>query len=205
MNLPEEDEERWFDWIERMFSNALLDKDDQREAVRDVEAYIDALIAERKAGAARRLHRDAPRGRGRRPPPDRPRGAPVRRADAARGVRDDLRRDGDEPSLPRRAPRAAPAALRRRRRARAQRGQRAPALPLSRPGLLPKRDTRPGDARRDDPRRRRRPARLRRREPRSRGSSTTPTAACSTAARTPTSPSVTGVISAWARTSPGSS
>jgi cytochrome P450 len=48
MNLPEEDEERWFDWIERMFSNALLDKDDQRNAVRDVEAYIDALIAERK-------------------------------------------------------------------------------------------------------------------------------------------------------------
>ena len=48
MNLPEEDEERWFDWIERMFSNALLDKDDQRKAVRDVEAYIDALIAERK-------------------------------------------------------------------------------------------------------------------------------------------------------------
>jgi cytochrome P450 len=48
MNLPEEDEERWFDWIERMFSNALRDKDDQREAVRDVEAYIDALIAERK-------------------------------------------------------------------------------------------------------------------------------------------------------------
>jgi cytochrome P450 len=49
MNLPEEDEERWFDWVERMFSNALLDKDDQREAVRDVEAYIDALIAERRA------------------------------------------------------------------------------------------------------------------------------------------------------------
>jgi cytochrome P450 len=48
MNLPEEDEERWFDWIERMFSNALLDKDDQRDAVRDVEAYIDALIAERR-------------------------------------------------------------------------------------------------------------------------------------------------------------
>ena len=48
MNLPEEDEERWFDWVERMFSNALLDKDDQREAVRDAEAYIDALIAERK-------------------------------------------------------------------------------------------------------------------------------------------------------------
>jgi cytochrome P450 len=48
MNLPEEDEERWFDWVERMFSNALLDKDDQSDAVRDAEAYIDALIAERK-------------------------------------------------------------------------------------------------------------------------------------------------------------
>jgi cytochrome P450 len=51
MNLPEADEERWFDWVERMFSNALLDKDDQREAVRDVESYIDALIAERKDGS----------------------------------------------------------------------------------------------------------------------------------------------------------
>lgn len=49
MNLPEEDEEHWFDWVERMFSNALLDKADQREAVRDAEAYIDALIAERRA------------------------------------------------------------------------------------------------------------------------------------------------------------
>jgi cytochrome P450 len=49
MNLPEEDEERWFDWVERMFANALLDKDDQADAVRDAEAYIDALIAERKS------------------------------------------------------------------------------------------------------------------------------------------------------------
>jgi cytochrome P450 len=48
MNLPEEDEQRWFDWVERMFANALLDQDDQRDAVRDVEAYIDELIAERK-------------------------------------------------------------------------------------------------------------------------------------------------------------
>jgi cytochrome P450 len=48
MNLPEEDEEHWFDWVERMFANALLDKDDQREAVRAVDAYIDRLIAERK-------------------------------------------------------------------------------------------------------------------------------------------------------------
>jgi cytochrome P450 len=48
MNLPAEDEERWFDWVERMFSNALLDKDDQRRAVDDVEAYIDGLIEERK-------------------------------------------------------------------------------------------------------------------------------------------------------------
>jgi cytochrome P450 len=49
MNLPEEDEERWFDWVERMFSNALLDPDDQAEAVRAAEAYIDGLIEERKA------------------------------------------------------------------------------------------------------------------------------------------------------------
>jgi cytochrome P450 len=49
MNLPAEDEARWFEWVERMFSNALLDKDDQRDAVRDAEAYIDALIAERRA------------------------------------------------------------------------------------------------------------------------------------------------------------
>jgi cytochrome P450 len=48
MNLPEEDKERWFDWVERMFSNALLDKDDQREAVRAAEAYIDGLVAERR-------------------------------------------------------------------------------------------------------------------------------------------------------------
>ncbi len=48
MNLPEEDQERWFDWVERMFSSALLDKDDQAEAVRDAEAYIDARIAERR-------------------------------------------------------------------------------------------------------------------------------------------------------------
>jgi cytochrome P450 len=49
MNLPEDDEERWFDWIERMFANALNDPENQREAVHDVEAYLDALIAERKA------------------------------------------------------------------------------------------------------------------------------------------------------------
>ncbi len=49
MNLPAADEPLWFDWVERMFSNALLDKDDQRDAVRDAEAYIDALIAERRA------------------------------------------------------------------------------------------------------------------------------------------------------------
>src|SRR5262249_29525642 len=48
MNLPQDDEGLWFDWVERMFSNALLDKDDQREAVRAAEAYIDALVAERR-------------------------------------------------------------------------------------------------------------------------------------------------------------
>ena len=30
MNLPEEDEEQWFDWVERMFANALIDPADQR-------------------------------------------------------------------------------------------------------------------------------------------------------------------------------
>jgi cytochrome P450 len=48
MDLPEGDEARWFDWVERMFSSALLDKADQAEAVREAEAYIDALVAERR-------------------------------------------------------------------------------------------------------------------------------------------------------------
>jgi cytochrome P450 len=48
MNLPNEDQERWFDWVERMYSNALRDRADQAQAVRDAEAYIGALIEERK-------------------------------------------------------------------------------------------------------------------------------------------------------------
>jgi cytochrome P450 len=48
MNLPEEDEERWFDWVERMFSSALLDKADQARAAHAAEAYIDERIAERR-------------------------------------------------------------------------------------------------------------------------------------------------------------
>jgi cytochrome P450 len=48
MDLPEGDQPRWFDWVERMYSNALRDKGDQAQAVRDAEAYIDALIAERR-------------------------------------------------------------------------------------------------------------------------------------------------------------
>jgi cytochrome P450 len=48
MNLPEDDEEQWFDWVERMFASALHDKADQADAVHAAEAYIDALIAERK-------------------------------------------------------------------------------------------------------------------------------------------------------------
>jgi cytochrome P450 len=48
MNLPEADEEHWFDWVERMFSNALLDKADQAKAVHDAEAYIDGLIEARR-------------------------------------------------------------------------------------------------------------------------------------------------------------
>ena len=48
MNLPEEDEERWFDWVERMYSNAILDSADHAQAAREAEAYIDELIEERK-------------------------------------------------------------------------------------------------------------------------------------------------------------
>ncbi len=48
MDLPEADEGRWFDWVERMYSNALRDKEDQAQAVHDAEAYIDERIAERK-------------------------------------------------------------------------------------------------------------------------------------------------------------
>jgi cytochrome P450 len=48
MNLPQEDQGRWFDWVERMYSNALRDQGDQARAVRDAEAYIDARIAERR-------------------------------------------------------------------------------------------------------------------------------------------------------------
>ncbi len=48
MNLPEEDEGRWFNWVERMYSNALLDTDDHAEAAREAEAYIGARIAERR-------------------------------------------------------------------------------------------------------------------------------------------------------------
>jgi cytochrome P450 len=48
MDLPEEDEPRWFDWVERMYSNAILDKDDHAAAAREAEAYIGGLIEERK-------------------------------------------------------------------------------------------------------------------------------------------------------------
>ena len=48
MDLPESDEARWFDWVERMFSNALLDKADQADAVHEAEAYIDELVAARR-------------------------------------------------------------------------------------------------------------------------------------------------------------
>ncbi len=49
MDLPEEDEPLWFDWVERMYSNALGDTGDQARAVHDAEAYIDARIAERRS------------------------------------------------------------------------------------------------------------------------------------------------------------
>jgi cytochrome P450 len=48
MNLPGEDEQRWYGWVERMFAKALTDPDDQKQAVREIEAYLDGLIAERK-------------------------------------------------------------------------------------------------------------------------------------------------------------
>ena len=48
MNLPEEDEGRWFDWVERMYSNAILDSADHAQAAREAEAYIDELIEARK-------------------------------------------------------------------------------------------------------------------------------------------------------------
>ena len=48
MDLPEDDEDRWFDWVERMYSNAILDSDDHAQAAHEAEAYIDELIAERK-------------------------------------------------------------------------------------------------------------------------------------------------------------
>jgi cytochrome P450 len=48
MDLPVEDEPRWFDWVERMYSNAILDNADHAQAAREAEAYIDALIEDRK-------------------------------------------------------------------------------------------------------------------------------------------------------------
>lgn len=48
MDLPEADEDRWFDWVERMYSNALLDADDHAAAAREAEAYIGERIEERR-------------------------------------------------------------------------------------------------------------------------------------------------------------
>lgn len=48
MDLPEEDEPRWFDWVERMYSNAILDSEDHARAAHEAEAYIDELIEARK-------------------------------------------------------------------------------------------------------------------------------------------------------------
>jgi cytochrome P450 len=48
MDLPQEDQGRWFDWVERMYSNALLDDHDHAQAAREAEAYIGARIAERR-------------------------------------------------------------------------------------------------------------------------------------------------------------
>ena len=49
MDLPEEDQGKWVGWVRRMFEKALTDPDDQRAAVREIEAYLDGLIAERRA------------------------------------------------------------------------------------------------------------------------------------------------------------
>jgi cytochrome P450 len=49
MNLPDEDQLKWVGWVRRMFESALTDPDDQRRAVQEIEAYLDALIAERRA------------------------------------------------------------------------------------------------------------------------------------------------------------
>ncbi len=48
MDLPDEDEPRWFDWVERMYSNALLDTDDHAAAAREAEAYIGERVEDRK-------------------------------------------------------------------------------------------------------------------------------------------------------------
>ncbi len=48
MDLPEGDEPLWFNWVERMYSNAILDTEDHAAAAREAEAYIGALIEERK-------------------------------------------------------------------------------------------------------------------------------------------------------------
>lgn len=48
MNLPDGDKEMWYGWVERMFAKALTDPEDQRTAVREIEAYLDDLIAARR-------------------------------------------------------------------------------------------------------------------------------------------------------------
>jgi cytochrome P450 len=48
MNLPDTDKEKWYGWVERMFAKALSDPEDQRTAVREIEAYLDGLIEERR-------------------------------------------------------------------------------------------------------------------------------------------------------------
>jgi cytochrome P450 len=48
MDLPEADEGRWFDWVERMYSNAILDTEDHAAAAHEAEAYIDELIEARR-------------------------------------------------------------------------------------------------------------------------------------------------------------
>lgn len=47
MKLPEEDQDKWAAWGHRLFGS-VIDPDDARQATREIEAYLDELIAERE-------------------------------------------------------------------------------------------------------------------------------------------------------------
>lgn len=48
MTLPEGDQDKWAAWGHRLFSS-VIDPDDAKQATREIEAYLDDLIAERQA------------------------------------------------------------------------------------------------------------------------------------------------------------